>query len=439
MKKFVALLLSLLLLVGTTSVAFAEDTITLNFLYWADDAQKQLLTDACAAYEEANPGIIINAQALPADGTFDSYIQTRMESGELPDVSYMGESDIQKYDQMGILADISDMIESGLLPEKLSSITIHNAEGQIIGVGLSNQLMVLYYSKDKFDEAGIAYPPSNVADAWDWDTFVNMAKQLTIDINGKNATEEGFDPTKIVDYGLGFNCLREFHQFWALYANGGGVVNADGTEFLWDSEASIEGLQKIVDLMHVDYVAPQALYNWASDIGSVRDAINGGFAMFTNGSWDMANITDEDNIGVAVLPKMETAVTMNCGAPMVIYNTSKHLEEAKKFYAYMVDPAKNLPLIQSGAWLPNQADWYTDEDLLALWADGLPYGAKETILSYSNTEGAIAQWPAYYVMAYSDMSTVYEREIDNALMGNVTVAEAFANCMPEIKALFDGE
>ena len=39
---------------------------------------------------------------------------------------------------------------------------------------------------------------------------------------------------------------------------------------------------------------------------------------------------------------------MNCNAPMVVYNTSKHLEEAKDFYAYMVDLAKNLPLIQSG-------------------------------------------------------------------------------------------
>jgi len=51
--------------------------------------------------------------------------------------------------------------------------------------------------------------------------------------------------------------------------------------------------------------------------------------------------------------------------------------------------------------------------LLAQWADGLPYGAKETLLSYSNTEGSIAQWPAYYIMTYADMSTIYEREIDN--------------------------
>ena len=42
-------------------------------------------------------------------------------------------------------------------------------------------------------------------------------------------------------------------------------------------------------------------------------------------------------------------------------------------------------------------------------------------------------------MTYADMSTIYEREIDNALLSNVMVAEAFANCMPEIEALFTGK
>ena len=34
------------------------------------------------------------------------------------------------------------------------------------------------------------------------------------------------------------------------------------------------------------------------------------------------------------------------------------------------------------------------------------------------------------------MNTLYEKEIDNALMGNETVAEAFAKCMPGIKDAF---
>lgn len=416
-----------------------EEKITLKFLYWADGVQKKLVEDAVKAYEEAT-GVHIDAEALPADESFDTYIQTRMESDTLPDVSYIGEGDIMKYDEMGILADIDDLIASGKIPEKLQAVTVKNPDGKTIGVGLSNQLVLLYYNKDMFDEAGISYPPTKVEDAWSWDEFVEVAKKLTKDINGKNATEEGFDPSKIQTYGVGFNCLMAFHQFWALHANGGGVVNADGTEFLWDKPESAQGLQNIVDLVYKHNVASPAMYTFASAIGGVDAAIgSGGYAMYTNGSWDLANIPAIEgiNVGVGVLPAMKEAVTMNCGAPMAVYNTSKNLEAAKEFYAYMVDPAKNLELIKTGAWLPNEAAYYTDQSLIDSWTADLQKDAVETILSYSTTEGSIIQWPAYYVPAYNKMNTEYTKFIDKALSGEISVQEAFDLCMPAIKAHFE--
>jgi multiple sugar transport system substrate-binding protein len=36
---------------------------------------------------------------------------------------------------------------------------------------------------------------------WNWDTLTEVAKRLTIDINGLNSTEEGFDATQIVQVG----------------------------------------------------------------------------------------------------------------------------------------------------------------------------------------------------------------------------------------------
>lgn len=415
------------------------EEIELSMLYWADDVQKQLVMKACQDYE-AQTGIKINAEALPADETFEAYIQTRKASNTLPDVSYMGETDIVKYNAMGILADISDLFDEGKINEKLGAVTIKDSNGKIIGVGLSNQLVLLYYNKDMFDAAGLEVPPSRVEDAWSWDKFVEVAKKLTVDTEGKNATEAGFNPKKIKTYGIGFNCLREFHQFWSMYANGGGVVSADGKEFLWDSQKSIDGLQNLVDLIHKHNVASQALYTWQSSIGSVADALGGGgYAMYTNGSWDLANLPNIEGItvGVGVLPKMEKAATMNCGAPMVVYNTSKHLKEAKEFYAYMVDPEKNLDIIKTGAWLPNESAWYTDKALIEKWTANLPETAVEAILSYSNTEGSIAQWPAYYVPAYSKMGTEYEKYIDQALTGEKTVKEVFDECMPAIKAHFE--
>ncbi|PYY25649.1 extracellular solute-binding protein [Paenibacillus illinoisensis] len=200
---------------------------------------------------------------------------------------------------------------------------------------------------------------------------------------------------------------------------------------------TLEGIQKLADLVNKDKVASAFSYTWSTGIGSAVDALSGGYAMAVSGSWDLANIKGNEDIGVGVLPKMEKAVTMNAGAPLVVYNTSKHIEEAKKFYAYMVNPENSLDLLKSGAWLPNQADWYTDPALIDQWTADLPASAKETILSYATTDGAIVQWPAYYVPAYLKMNTEYEKSIDQALSGQKSVKEIYDAIMPAIKSLWE--
>lgn len=39
----------------------------------------------------------------------------------------------------------------------------------------------MFYNKDMFDAANVEYPPTNADEAWSWDEFVEVAKQLTLD------------------------------------------------------------------------------------------------------------------------------------------------------------------------------------------------------------------------------------------------------------------
>jgi multiple sugar transport system substrate-binding protein len=103
----------------------------------------------------------------------------------------------------------------------------------------------------------------------------------------------------------------------------------------------------------------------------------------------------------------------------------------------LVNPENSLDLLKSGAWLPNQADWYTEPTLIDKWTTDLPDSAKETILSYSNTKDAIVQWPAYYVPAYIKMNTKYEQNIDQVLAGKKSAQAMFKETMPSIKQLWE--
>lgn len=449
-KKILAVLsvglASISLFAGSVS-ALAEETenVTIKFMYYADDTQKEIVESACAAYEESHPGITIEQIVVPADGSITTTMATLASSNDLPDISYMAEADVIRYADAGLLYSLDEAISDGTIGEKLDSVTIRGKDGKIYGLGLSNQLMIMYYNKDIFDEYQIEYPPTSVDDAWEWDEFVDIAKRLTIDANGNTAADPDFDPSQTEQYGVAFNSLYQFNYMWAAYANGGGIVSADGTEFLLDQDASLEGIQKIADLFNVDHVAPAATSSLVSSIGSADKAmISGDVAMYINGSWDLSNAINakkeaDVNYGIAVLPKMKEAITMNSGGAAVMFNTTEHPEEVLEFYAYMMDPERVIDILQTGAWLPNEASWYTDEEKVELWTSGenVTEEAKETILSYTNTQGAIAQWPVYYVTNWADLMSVSDSVIDSIWNGSGTAEEVLGNVMEEMKAVFE--
>ncbi len=82
-------------------------------------------------------------------------------------------------------------------------------EGQV-GLPFAVFPGAMYYVPAMFDEVGLEYPPQNYGDKyvldgeevdWNWETVTEIAKRLTIDVNGFNSTEDGFDPTQIVQVG----------------------------------------------------------------------------------------------------------------------------------------------------------------------------------------------------------------------------------------------
>ncbi len=82
-------------------------------------------------------------------------------------------------------------------------------EGQV-GLPFAVFPGAVYFIPAMFDEAGLAYPPQKYGEKyvldgqevdWNWDTLTEVAKRLTVDKNGLNATEEGFDRTQIVQVG----------------------------------------------------------------------------------------------------------------------------------------------------------------------------------------------------------------------------------------------
>lgn len=440
-KVLVVLMTAFLVALLAGQIFAAPKPVTIRFMYWADGEQKKVVEQVCKKFNRLNPDIIVKPEAKPSDLNFDAMMATLIGSKNLPDCSYMGETDTLRYYEKGVLADLSSFFKKDL-GKKLDAVTIKSADGKTIAAGLSDQVMILYYNKDLFDKAKMEYPPASPDKAWDWNKFIDVATKMTVDANGKHPNESGFDPNQVVTYGVNFSFFFQFSFMWAMNSNGGGTVSPNGKELWFNKPESVDALQKLADLINKYKVHPVVGSNQAGAIGGVDQALlSNKVAMFISGSWDIANAGRAKrenglNYGIAALPKLKVPLTMNCGAPLVIYKTSKHLAQAKRFYKFMMDPEQVLDIIKTGAWLPNEEKWYTDPALLAKWIDSpnFPPEARTLIPAYALKY--TAQWPAYACPSWSRMGAQFDPAWDALWAGKKTAQETVDSFMPKIKPIF---
>ena len=87
-----------------------------------------------------------------------------------------------------------------------------------------------------FDEAGLEYPPQAYGEPyvldgaeveWNFDTLRELAKRLTVDINGNDATSPDFDPESVEQYG--YDPIYQDARAIGSYFGAGTLVAEDGT------------------------------------------------------------------------------------------------------------------------------------------------------------------------------------------------------------------
>ncbi len=92
----------------------------------------------------------------------------------------------------------------------------------------------IWFNKELFDEANLPYPPQKFGEKyadgreWNTDTLRDIAKKLTTDASGNDATGSAFDPTKVVQWGFDPQFGEEGPQYNGALFGAGSFVGADG-------------------------------------------------------------------------------------------------------------------------------------------------------------------------------------------------------------------
>ncbi len=409
-----------------TSDNESKDPITLRLTAWGAPDEITAFKKAVASFEAKHTNIKVDFQAISAD--YDTKLTTMVAGNDEPDIAMM-ESSTLAYPlaEQGKFVNLQDFLskDTEITADSLvPNITYSTEPGKVIGIAPGPESFALFYNVDVFKDAGLTPPPAKASEAWTWEEFIEVAKKLTIDNKGKNASEEGFDPKNIKQFGINVPTWWGAYSNF-IYSNGGDFLSADGKTFGLNQPEAVEAIQKISDLINVYHVAPSPVQ--AKNIPGTNVALQTKkVAMSIDGQWASTSLAQSKfNYDVGVLPVMKQPMTTLVSGMFSMFKSTEHPQEAWELLKALIDPEASIDLLTAGTWMPSHKDWYTDAALLSKWTENLasrPPGYKDAVvdmvLNYSHAT------PTAYVKNFNKIMDIINPALDKVWLGQQSAQEA---------------
>lgn len=245
---------------GGAATGDTAEPATVRVMLWGNDADISSIKDAAAGFATAHPEITIEWESGDC-GVDYAACKTLVAGGNVPDVFVMGSWNYFEAARDGVTADITPYLEqSGTTKDDFTGSIIDAltspSDGKLYGLPMGYNIQSLFYNKDMFDAAGLDYPPAD--GSYTYDDLRDWSAKLTLDSSGKNATEEGFNPDAIEQYGYFNFAAAPIEPGYApvLAAFGGGILGGDARNVCTaDSQGTIDGFQWLQDVMWKDHSA----------------------------------------------------------------------------------------------------------------------------------------------------------------------------------------
>jgi multiple sugar transport system substrate-binding protein len=383
------------------------------------DAPEQVAVQqqVAEAFNAANPGIHLTFEAVPYAGARDA-LATQIASGSGPDiVGPVGIGGANAFH--GQWLDLQPLIDKNSydmsqFPESTVSLYNVGGEGQV-GIPFAVYPSALFYKADLFKEAGLAEPPhewggtytmpDGTVVPWDYDTARKIGLLLTVDKNGKDATDPAFDPESIVQWGFEpqRDDLRQVGAYWtagqlASGPDGKTVEIPDGWAKAW--KWFYDGIWKD----HMSMTGPQFQSTEINPEG--YPFFTGNVAMSENYLWSTYGVAEAgDDWNLAATPSYngQTTAAFNADTFRIMKDT-KHPDEAFKVLTYLLGDASEELLTTYGGMpaRPTEQDAFfetlqnqTAEDGSPLYPQKIDWNVAKAGVDYADVPNFESYMPAY--------------------------------------------
>lgn len=428
----------------TGGAAPAADVVTITFTGWGGTEEDEGVKAAVAYFQEQNPTIKVNWIQIPEN--YAEKIMAMTAAGTPPDTAFVYNTVFQQYAKDGLLMDITNQLKSDpvlgakdyfIEPQETERCT---RDGKWYGIGSCWVAPHIYYNADIFEKEGITPPSNDPDEAWTWDEFLQIAKQLTIDVNGKHPDDPGFDQDNMERWAIQWPTWSiPLHA--AIASNGGNWLNMKTGLMEIDQPAATEALQAIADLMLVHKVAPRGSAFEALGLTNTQMLENGKLAMAVDGSWALSWITKINaKLGTAVLPKLKQPATDMQAHIHSAFAKTKYPEQAWQWIRFLGTEFYQLIFLKIGLWLPSQTQLMTEEGMKKWYTEreapgkGVhPAGYDKIVKEYVPKYGHVLYMPP----GYTEADALITPALDAVWIGEKTAEEALKPVVPEANKILE--
>ncbi|MDD3252090.1 MAG: extracellular solute-binding protein [Lachnospiraceae bacterium] len=296
--------------------------------YWDAPVVRQTLLAMISKFNNTHSDVEIVATCVP-DEDFKKTLALAIADGNMPDLAIVDSSDVQYYNHMKRLTDVSScMDEQKYLDQAMTSC--RQADGSIIGLPMGVNFLAFYYNTDILERNHVK-PPTNLRE------FVDVAHQTTSD----------------TVYGCAFPSLQSEESTFCflpiLWASGGSLdaINTEGAKQSFDF---LRQLSRDGSMSH------STINMTISDI--MKEFTKGNLAMMFINSGQESKIKQDNpelQFEVAALPMGEHPVTVLGGEVLTVMSSDQQ-GEAKEFVRFMAEPEQIKGYLDALGYLAPRED-----------------------------------------------------------------------------------
>ncbi len=323
----------------------------ITFYTFGDATEKAAYDSLVAAFNQKYPDVQVKLVHTPGEDEFkfgdqeDAYrerLSLDFASNKPPDVFLMN------YREYGIFSSKNALDPAGPYLDKSTVIKPADFYAEALAPFTRNNVLdcvpqnasgtVVYYNKDLFDKASVAYPKAD----WTWDDFLAAAQKLTVKGEGNNA-----------QYGVvvqpDFTRLMPF-----IWQNGGEIVdNADApTKLTLDSKEAEAAFEFFVELQTKQHVTPDEAQSRAMSITDRFLSGKAGMLIFSHRIVPSLRQAKFD-WDVAPLPQSKKAATLLFSDGYCMAKAGQNKDAAWALIEFANSPEGQTILAKSGRSVPS--------------------------------------------------------------------------------------